>query len=271
MRQVVPLTSPTSSSHAKFDVFTGFKHLVSEIRSFQKDVDPDFSVQIIPCGLRSANVSQNLEFLHQAFQLKKLHPDIVVGFDIVSEEDPNLTNLELKEVLDEIPQLEAQYGIEMSLLLHSGESNSPGDENVIDAILQPGLKRIGHGTNLFLFPEVEQMVKERDIAVEICPISNRVLQYVPDLRFHPAAGMLKRNVQLVISPDDPTLFGYYGMTYDLWMAAVAWRLDLQSIKKLLINSIHYSSLSDERKTHHLEVFDGRWNKFITSFLQQRSA
>ena len=49
----------------------------------------------------------------------------------------------------------------------------PTDINIIDAILL-GTKRIGHGYAISKHPEAKKIAKEREVALEICPISNQV-------------------------------------------------------------------------------------------------
>ena len=52
-------------------------------------------------------------------------------------------------------------------------SGLPTDINIIDAILL-GTKRIGHGYAISKHPEAKKIAKERNIPLEICPISNQV-------------------------------------------------------------------------------------------------
>lgn len=62
------------------------------------------------------------------------------------------------------------------LFLHAGETLWNGaitDENLIDAVLL-NATRIGHAYAILKQPEVLKMVKERNVALEICPISNQV-------------------------------------------------------------------------------------------------
>ena len=44
---------------------------------------------------------------------------------------------------------------------------------MIDAILL-NATRIGHGYSITKHPEALRLIKEKDIAIEICPISNQV-------------------------------------------------------------------------------------------------
>jgi len=90
-------------------------------------------------------------------------------------------------------------------------------------------------------------VKEMDICIECCPISNFVLGYTLDLRTHPVRGFLHAGLPVSISPDDPAFMGYEGVTLDYVYAYLAWDLDIADLKKLCLNSIKYSSVSEEDK------------------------
>jgi len=111
------------------------------------------------------------------------------------------------------------------------------------------------------------MVKEKDICIEVCPLSNMVLGYTKDLRTHPVSYMLSRGVQASISSDDPGLFGYEGVTLDYVYATGAWELDLRDLKQLSLNGIKYSSIIEEEKTYLREqIFDSKWNAWVDSIL-----
>lgn len=68
------------------------------------------------------------------------------------------------------------------------------------------------------------MVKEQNILLEISPLSNYALGYTLDLRSHPARSLMSKGVQISISSDDPSFFGYDGVTLDYAFAFVAWEL-----------------------------------------------
>jgi adenosine deaminase CECR1 len=80
-------------------------------------------------------------------------------------------------------------------------------------------------------------VKKQGIVVEICPISNHILCYVKDIRHHPGKFYLNNNIKVSISSDDPGFFGYDGVSPDFFWITLMWDLNLQQLKKLVINSI----------------------------------
>lgn len=154
---------------------------------------------------------------------------------------------------------------------HCGETHDRDNQNIFDAVLL-GTKRLGHGFQLFLHPHLQSVVKERDICIEACPISNLLLGYTTDLRNHPVRYMLSKGLQASISSDDPGFFGYEGVTMDYLVVFVAWDLCLRDLKKFCLNGINYASIEDAHKTYlRDELFPKAWKSFIDNINSNYSA
>lgn len=241
--------------------------MVNSFRRAQQRIqakNSQFSLKLIYTGLRFLPRPIICADLVAAFRTKKNNPDLVVGYDLVGEEDGGFPTLYHLDCWDNMDSLSAEYGVEMPLYLHDGESNWHDNTNLYDALLLR-TKRIGHGINLFRFPLLESKVLEQDICIEISPLSNQILRYTPDLRIHPGLGYLSKGIPVTISSDDPGVFGYEGLTYDFWAVFVAWGLDLRDLKQLSKNGILYSSLSDSQKEKALVSWEKAWDSFIRSF------
>ncbi|HPQ67965.1 MAG TPA: hypothetical protein PKW95_02475 [bacterium] len=226
---------------------------------------PGFKMKLILAAHRSATLNKLNEKLATATKLyndKSLrdegHP-FIIGFDLVGQEDTGHKTIEYLDAW-----LKArQEGNDIPFYFHDGESDWFFDDNLYDTVIDPiASRRIGHGFNLFRFPSVMEKVKEKDIALEICPISNQVLRYVSDLRMHPGAEYINRGVPVVLSSDDPSIFGYRGLTYDFWEAYMAWGFDLRTLKKLALNSLTYTGMDQQEKAEAIARWQEKWNIWI---------
>ena len=235
----------------------GGPEIIDEI---QRD-NPEFKVKYISSSRRSDPRERIAKSLAQALDERAANPGLMIGFDLVDEEDKCQTNLYFINELLEARHEAGRRGITLPLYIHSGESNWTENENVLDAILLDS-RRIGHGLALFKHPLLMQIVKERGIAIEVCPISNQVLGYVADLRNHPAVLYINSGLPVVICPDDPGIWKCT-FSYDFYAAFVAWGLDLKCLKQLAMNSLLYSAMAPEEIERALRHWHEKWAKFIT--------
>ena len=193
---------------------------------------------------------------------KERYSDLIVGYDMVNEEEytPGIDSF-----MPSVLGAQETPGVTHNLpcFFHAGETHDRSITNMHDAVLLNS-KRIGHGFQLALFPNLLQEIIKRDICVEACPLSNMVLGYTLDLRNHPVRYMMHQGLQTSISSDDPGFFHYSGVTLDFIYVTLAWELDIWDLKKLSLNGIKYSTVSDEKKKHLLEtVFPAKWDEFIS--------
>lgn len=169
--------------------------------------------------------------------------NLISGFDMVNEEDYNPG---VDDFLDQIMLVKMKLGDRFQLYFHAGETYMRTNTELFDAILL-GTKRIGHGFNLVMHPDLMEMVKKENICVEACPVSNKILGVVHDLRTHPARSLMAHGIKVSISPDDHGFFGGPGVTLDYLLAFLCWDLNLMDLKQLCLNSIEFSSVSEADK------------------------
>jgi len=230
--------------------------LIAEARSR----DPAFDVKFIPAAGRSNTRERMRNLLAAALENRAKDPDRIKGFDLVEEEDRTNTNLFFIEELLAARRDAERRGVTLPLYLHSGESTWAENENLYDAVLL-GAPRIGHGLALIKHPLLMDIVKSRGIAIEVCPISNQVLGYVPDLRNHPAVYYISAGLPVVLSPDDPAIMRHT-FSEDFYVAFMAWGLDLKGLKQLAMNSLLYSTMTEDEKQRALASWRARWETFV---------
>ena len=89
----------------------------------------------------------------------------------------------------------------VSCTVHAGEF-APA-EFMIKAMECLPIQRIGHGVNAIYSEEAMAMVKERDIALALCPTSNIFLGLFSSMAEHPLPKFFERGIKISISSDDP--------------------------------------------------------------------
>eukprot|EP00164_Ancoracysta_twista_P017316 GFYU01029437.1.p1 GENE.GFYU01029437.1~~GFYU01029437.1.p1 ORF type:complete len:292 (-),score=68.06 GFYU01029437.1:121-894(-) len=194
------------------------------------------------------------------------YPQYIAGIDLAGEETDTSGISEFLSFLvhatDESPQ-------DIPLYLHAGETWSTTNRNLLDAI-SFGSRRIGHGFSIVRYGTGNlRMVAKHKIAFEVCPISNQLLGYVPDVRGHPALEILQAGIPISIGVDDPLLQGYrpdFMYAYD-WLAIyLSWPIDLSVMKSIAVAGIEYSSLELPEKNAALYDFSQKWNQWLRDAL-----
>ncbi|CAL4159608.1 unnamed protein product, partial [Meganyctiphanes norvegica] len=210
-------------------------------QKYADDHPGDFlGAKFIYAPIRKVDVETVEDYVKIAVEVKKALPDFIAGFDLVGQED---LGQPLKAFLDPLLSI-AELGVDLKVFYHAGETNWMGmdtDENIIDALLL-NASRIGHGYALVKHPRAKQLALEKNVPIEVCPISNQVLHLVSDLRNHPVAGLVAEGFPIVISADDPAAWGAKGLSHDFYEAFMALggaAADLRFLKQLAINSIKY--------------------------------
>ncbi|XP_023047858.1 adenosine deaminase 2 isoform X1 [Piliocolobus tephrosceles] len=228
------------------------------------ETHPEFiGIKIIYSDDRSKDVAVIAESIRTAMGLRTKFPTVVAGFDLVGHEDTGHSLHDYKEAL----MIPARDGVKLPYFFHAGETDWQGtsiDKNILDALML-NTTRIGHGFALSKHPAARAYSWKKDIPIEVCPISNQVLKLVSDLRNHPVAALMAIGHPMVISSDDPAMFGAKGLSYDFYEAFMGiggMKADLRTLKQLAMNSIRYSSLLETEKNTFMEIWKKRWDKFI---------
>jgi len=96
----------------------------------------------------------------------------------------------------------------LHLTVHAGEEPGPhAAEQVRDAIEILGAERIGHGIHIIGDAAVMELVRRKNVVLEVCPTSNWLCNSVSSTREHPVRRLMEAGVPVTINSDDPGLFG----------------------------------------------------------------
>ena len=172
--------------------------------------------------------------LELAYQWVAGHREQWVGINMVGRED-NDKGYALR-FLPAFRKLRAIYP-DIPLSIHGGEKDSPGHE-VRDTLLL-GATRIGHGVNLISDPDTMLLMRNNRYLVEINLISNKLLEYVPDLSKHPFPEYLRTGIPVCLNTDDRGSWDS-DMTDEYYTAVSTFHLSWSELVQLGRNSLAFS-------------------------------
>lgn len=138
--------------------------------------------------------------------------------------------------------LAKEYGYRVTI--HAGETGS--GKNVSDAIELLGAERIGHGVFIKDDPFAYQLVKERQIVLEMCPTSNVQTKAVQNYQEHPIYQFYQDGIPVTISTDNRTVSDTT-MTNEMVCVQQALMMDEPMYQAIYQTSVAAAFASDEVK------------------------
>jgi adenosine deaminase len=162
----------------------------------------------------------------------KEHRDspLIVGVDISGDEDVSIAS----NISSLFRQAKDEYGLGVSI--HAGETGSA--DNVLWALDYCKADRIGHGIGAASSPELLDRLRDADVCVEVCLISNLRSGRVPDINNHPVRQFMAHGVPFVLCSDNPAVHGApLSADYDLFLQHFG---DEQLIDEMFERQMRYS-------------------------------
>ena len=108
------------------------------------------------------------------------------------------------------------------------------------------VKRIDHGVKCLLDEKLVERLRNDQIPLTVCPLSNVKLRIFKNLKDHNLKKLLDKGLLAMVNSDDPAYFGGY-INANLIECQIALNLNNKDIKKLAINSFKSSFLSENEK------------------------
>jgi adenosine deaminase len=175
-------------------------------------------------------------------------PGKVVGLDLAADEAayrgfPHRTAFRLAQ------------GVGMPRTIHAGEA--AGAESIREAITLLGAQRLGHGVRLREDPELFPPVRQRHIALEMCPTSNVLTRAVRQLADHPIDHYLRLNLPVTVNTDGRTTSNTT-LTREYCRLSRQFGWGLEQIQQTVWTAAASAFLSDERRADLQRAIADRW-------------
>ena len=193
----------------------------------------EISSKIIMCFLRHLDEHLAFETLDHAL----IHKDKIIGVGLDSSEighPPRKFERVFKKAIKE----------GFLTVAHAGEEGPP--EYIWEALDLLEVKRIDHGVQCLKDEKLVQRLKDDQIPLTVCPLSNVKLRVFKKLENHNLKKLLNKELLVVVNSDDPAYFGGY-LNTNLIECQIALNLFGKDIKKLAINSFRSSFLNKDKK------------------------
>ena len=193
--------------------------------------------EIIMCFLRHLDEEPCFEVLKHATK----HKDKIIGVGLDSSEKGNPPQ-KFKRLFD--------TAIKEGFLTvaHAGEEGPP--EYIWESINLLKVKRIDHGVQCLKDKKLVETIKEKNIPLTVCPLSNIKLCVFDKLENHNLKEMLDSGLRVMVNSDDPAYFGGY-LNTNLIETSKALNLRIEDIKVLIQNSFKSSFLDEKSKNNWL--------------------
>jgi adenine deaminase len=175
-----------------------FETVITGIRHAMLDAGQRLGISsaLIMCFLRHLSAEEAMETLRSSLPFREW----IVGVGLDSSEVGNPPE-EFEVVFDEA----REHGL--LTVAHAGEEGPP--EYIWQALDDLKVSRIDHGVRCVEDPKLVERLREEQIPLTVCPLSNVRLRVFDTIRDHDLKRMLDLGLCVTVNSDDPAYFGGY--------------------------------------------------------------
>jgi adenosine deaminase len=119
----------------------------------------------------------------------------------------------------------------LGLTAHAGEV---AGSNRVREVLDFGVRRVAHGVTAAEDPALLDLLRARDVTLDLCPTSNVQAGIVESLAAHPLAALHRAGVSVTLSTDDRTVTGTT-LTDEMARCAEALGLSDEELRAIALN------------------------------------
>lgn len=175
------------------------------------------------------------------------HKSTVVGVDLADNED----GFNAKPFQNAFARAKAAG---LHITIHAGEiPTQQSIANVEDSINILGAERIGHGIQAIKSQKTLKLLRDKNVALEVCPTSNYLTQVVPKVADHPLRQLLNEGIAITISTDDPGIFDYT-LSQELDVVEKILGFSEKEIRQFQMNAFEHSFISPAIKQDYKQFF-----------------
>ncbi len=144
--------------------------------------------------------------------------------------------------LNQFFDLASKYQIPITI--HAGEA--AGSQSIHDAMVHLHARRIGHGVRLKEDPQLIDLIKDKNITLELCPTSNIQTKAVESWDVYPLRQYFDEGISVTVNTDNTTVSNTT-ISKEYKILVEKYGFNLKEIKKLILNSLHAAFVNNEKK------------------------
>jgi adenosine deaminase len=149
------------------------------------------------------------------------------------------------------------------LTAHAGEA--AGHESIWAVIEKLGVERIGHGVRAYEDPRLVSLLKQKQIPLEICVISNVRTGVCDSIETHPIKKYFEQGLMVTVNSDDPVMFNTT-ISQEYLVLVKKLGFTINDLKCLSMNGIKASFMSDKDKQLMEHQFEKEWQQLMSKYL-----
>ncbi|MGD2248195.1 MAG: adenosine deaminase [Candidatus Methanofastidiosia archaeon] len=151
------------------------------------------------------------------------------------------------------------YGFKLTA--HAGETVGP--ESIWTAINTLKVERIGHGVSAYKDPRLISLLKEKQIPLEMCIVSNIKTGVYPSVEAHPIHDYYKNGLLVTVNSDDPTMFNT-SINYEYELLAETG-FTVHDLYQMSMNGVTASFMCEKDKEALKLQFEKEWKILLDKY------
>jgi adenosine deaminase len=148
------------------------------------------------------------------------------------------------------------------LTAHAGEV--AGANSIWAVVKKLGVERIGHGVRAYEDPQLISLLKERQIPLEICVVSNVKTGACKSVEAHPIKRYFQQGLMVTVNSDDPTMFNT-SISQEYLELVQKLGFTVNDLKRLSMNGVDASFMSVADKKLMKSQFEKEWEHLLDKY------
>ena len=185
--------------------------------------------------------------------------------DYIAKNPHNIVSIDIGGNEDKFPPkpfaevYERAHEMGLHLVAHAGEAAGP--QSIWDAIQFLNVERIGHGVTAQDDPKLIAFLKEKQIGIEISPISNVRTGVVKSIQDHPIREFYDKGLLVTVNSDDSSLF-HTDLNNEYIQIHEHLGFSIPELFQLSMNGIETAFIDEVSKTELRESFSTEYRQIM---------